>query len=158
MDAKDLPVEHGNLSFNPNQSGRQRLQCEGHRSRESRLIGALSILSTIRSSSATLRMPCATTIPNSAKWPSKAFTSAFRCEINNSRALCSIKLGKRLMATIHHLGYPTKNALKRWHCEYTNNASTCLWAVQSGSPSLHRLRRRWRLSTTALMVAAFLQR
>jgi putative transposase len=29
-----------------------------------------------------------------------------------------IKLGKRVRATIRQLGYPTKNALKGWHCEY----------------------------------------
>lgn len=29
-----------------------------------------------------------------------------------------IKLGKRVDATIHELGYPTKNALKRWYREY----------------------------------------
>lgn len=29
-----------------------------------------------------------------------------------------IKLGKRVRATIHELGYPTKNALKGWHREY----------------------------------------
>ena len=29
-----------------------------------------------------------------------------------------IKLGKRLGATIHELGYPTKNALKGWFREY----------------------------------------
>jgi putative transposase len=29
-----------------------------------------------------------------------------------------INLGKRLMATIRHLGYPTKNALRGWHREY----------------------------------------
>ena len=29
-----------------------------------------------------------------------------------------IKLGKRVRATIRELGYPTKNALKRWHREY----------------------------------------
>ncbi|MBB3148479.1 transposase-like protein [Phyllobacterium trifolii] len=29
-----------------------------------------------------------------------------------------IKLGKRLMATIRQLGYPTKNALRGWHREY----------------------------------------
>jgi transposase-like protein len=28
-----------------------------------------------------------------------------------------IKLGKRIAATIHQLGYPTKNALKSWHRE-----------------------------------------
>ena len=29
-----------------------------------------------------------------------------------------IKLGKRVAATIHQLGYPTENALKSWHREY----------------------------------------
>ena len=29
-----------------------------------------------------------------------------------------IKLGKRVAATIHQLGYPTKNALKSWHLTY----------------------------------------
>ena len=29
-----------------------------------------------------------------------------------------IRLGKRLNATIRHLGYPTKNALKGWYREY----------------------------------------
>ena len=29
-----------------------------------------------------------------------------------------IKLGKRTVATIRQLGYPTKNALKSWHREY----------------------------------------
>ena len=29
-----------------------------------------------------------------------------------------IKLGKRVRATIRQLGYPTKNALKGWYCEY----------------------------------------
>ena len=29
-----------------------------------------------------------------------------------------IKLGKRLGLTIRQLGYPTKNALKTWYCEY----------------------------------------
>lgn len=29
-----------------------------------------------------------------------------------------IKLGKRVRATIHQLGYPTKNALKGWYREY----------------------------------------
>ncbi|PNQ88262.1 hypothetical protein CCU68_33320 [Pseudomonas gingeri NCPPB 3146 = LMG 5327] len=29
-----------------------------------------------------------------------------------------IKLGKRTGATIHQLGYPTKNSLKSWHEEY----------------------------------------
>jgi len=29
-----------------------------------------------------------------------------------------IKLGKRVRATILQLGYPAKNALKGWHCEY----------------------------------------
>ena len=29
-----------------------------------------------------------------------------------------IKLGKRTAATIRQLGYPTKNALKRWHREF----------------------------------------
>lgn len=29
-----------------------------------------------------------------------------------------IKLGKRVAATIHQLGYPTENALKSWHQEY----------------------------------------
>jgi hypothetical protein len=28
------------------------------------------------------------------------------------------KLGKRIRGTIRQLGYPTKNALKGWHCEY----------------------------------------
>ena len=29
-----------------------------------------------------------------------------------------IELGKRTGATIHQLGYPTKNSLKSWHEEY----------------------------------------
>ncbi|MGQ0798882.1 MAG: IS3 family transposase, partial [Pseudomarimonas sp.] len=29
-----------------------------------------------------------------------------------------IKLGKRIGLTIRQLGYPTKNALKKWHREY----------------------------------------
>lgn len=29
-----------------------------------------------------------------------------------------IKLGKRVAATIHQLGYPTQNALKSWHRTY----------------------------------------
>jgi len=29
-----------------------------------------------------------------------------------------LKLGKRIRATIRHLGYPTKNSLKTWHREY----------------------------------------
>ena len=29
-----------------------------------------------------------------------------------------IKLGKRVRLTVRQLGYPTKNALKRWHREY----------------------------------------
>ncbi|MBB6487749.1 transposase-like protein [Rhizobium lusitanum] len=29
-----------------------------------------------------------------------------------------LKLGKRVKATIRHLGYPTKNALKSWYREY----------------------------------------
>ncbi len=28
------------------------------------------------------------------------------------------KLGKRTAATLHQLGYPTKNALKSWHREF----------------------------------------
>jgi hypothetical protein len=31
-----------------------------------------------------------------------------------------IRLGKRVRATIRQLGYPTKNALKGWHCRATN--------------------------------------
>jgi transposase-like protein len=29
-----------------------------------------------------------------------------------------MKLGNRVTATIRQLGYPTKSALKGWHCEY----------------------------------------
>lgn len=41
MHSKDLLFEFGDFSFNPNQSGRQWLQCEAHGSRESFLTGTL---------------------------------------------------------------------------------------------------------------------
>ncbi len=40
-----------------------------------------------------------------------------------------IRLGKRLNATIRHLGYPTKNALKGWYREYVENRDLRVQAV-----------------------------
>ena len=34
-----------------------------------------------------------------------------------------VKLGKRMKATIRHLGFPTKNALKGWYREYERGAT-----------------------------------
>lgn len=37
-----------------------------------------------------------------------------------------IRLGKRVKATIRQLGYPTKNALKRWYREYEQRRDLCV--------------------------------
>ena len=43
------------------------------------------------------------------------------------------KLDKRIRATIRQLGYPTKNALKSWHCEYERRSALPLG--YAGRPS-----------------------
>lgn len=44
-----------------------------------------------------------------------------------------IKLGKRIVATIRQLGYPTKNALKSWHREYEQGRDFPVGYVRSRS-------------------------
>ena len=43
-----------------------------------------------------------------------------------------IKLGKRLMATIRQLGYPTKNALIGWYREYERSENLRVGYSRSG--------------------------
>ncbi|MBC7732960.1 MAG: transposase [Bacteriovorax sp.] len=42
----------------------------------------------------------------------------YSCEDRLRAVRLYLKLGKRIGLTIRQLGYPTKNALKRWHHEY----------------------------------------
>jgi hypothetical protein len=46
---------------------------------------------TMAASWVTLAMPCAATMPNSARWPRKAFTSIVRCRTRRSRVRCTIR-------------------------------------------------------------------
>jgi putative transposase len=42
-----------------------------------------------------------------------------------------IKLGKRVGITIRQLGYPTKNALKAWYCEYQRHSDLSVGYVRT---------------------------